>query len=60
MIAALEDVSADDRERLRALLAIAAQFGSLTAIPPAAEGDGQGQSDRRRLEHVVDVLRRDG
>ncbi|MCC7169508.1 MAG: hypothetical protein IT459_03590 [Planctomycetes bacterium] len=60
LIAALEDVSADDRERLRALLAIAAQFGSLTAIPPAAEGDGQGQSDRRRLEHVVDVLRRDG
>lgn len=59
LIGVLEGVSTDDRERMAALLAIAAQHGSLSAIPPAAEGDGQGQSDRKRLEDIVDVLRRE-
>lgn len=59
LIGVLEGVSTDDRERMAALLAIAAQHGSLGAIPPAAEGDGQGQSDRKRLEEIVDVLRRE-
>lgn len=59
LIGVLEGVSEDDRERMAALLAIAAQHGSLSAIPPAAEGDGQGQSDRKRLEEIVDVLRRE-
>jgi hypothetical protein len=59
LIGVLEGVSTDDRERMAALLAIAAQHGSLSAIPPAAEGDGQGQSDRKRLEEIVDVLRRE-
>jgi hypothetical protein len=59
LIGVLEGVSTDDRERMVALLAIAAQHGSLSAIPPAAEGDGQGQSDRKRLEEIVDVLRRE-
>lgn len=59
LIRVLEGVSADDRARLGALLAIAAQHGSLAAIPPAAEGDAQGASDRKRLMDVVDPLRRD-
>lgn len=60
LIDVLEELDAADRERLRALLAIAAQHGSLAAIPAAAEGDGQGKADRGRLAQVVDVLRRDG